>query len=63
MELFKTITVLQKDVNKYYDKAKERSSDPEKMHLEVSKSNGIHKTIGEKRRAWQALWWGSFELE
>ena len=51
MELSKTITVLQKDVNRYYDKAKERSSDPEKMHLEVSKSNGIRKTIEEKRRA------------
>ena len=47
-ELSKTIASLEKEVNKCFDKAEEHSNDPEKMHVEVAKGNGICKVIGEK---------------
>ena len=43
--------------------AVEQSSDLKKTHLEVSKSNGICKTIGEKRKIKKELCRGSFNLE
>lgn len=50
MELCRTIVSLEKDANKCYDRAEEKSSDPEQMRVEISKGNSIRKTIGEKRK-------------
>ena len=49
LELSKTIALLEKEVNKCFDKAEEHSNDPEKMCVEVAKGNGIRKVVVEKR--------------